>query len=189
MRAATGADFAVTNSGGLRANLTCLDGEVTDTLGLPCKDGDGKLHHPRQWGGGHAAVRQHHRGGRRQRRGAQDDPGERVSQIDGGRFIQVSGLRIQYDPSLAAGSRITGAWEFDGNSVGDPINFAAPADTYSVAMNDFMAVGGDGYPNFTGQFTTLNLMLDDVINYFTAISPIAPQIQDRHVGDGFGPLD
>ena len=55
-------------------------------------------------------------------------------------------------------------------------------------MNDFMAVGGDGYPNFTGQFTTLNLMLDDVISYIQANSPITPAVEDRHEGDGLGPL-
>jgi 2',3'-cyclic-nucleotide 2'-phosphodiesterase (5'-nucleotidase family) len=186
MREATGADFAVTNSGGLRANLTCLADGV-DNLGLPCKDGDEFI--IRVNGAvsmlpfGNITV-------------VVDVSGPQlksilengVSQIGGGRFIQVSGLRIQYNPALAAGSRITGAWVFDGTTVGAPIDFTAPAGTYSVAMNDFMAVGGDGYPNFTGQFTTLNLMLDDVIAYIQAHTPITPTIQDRHVGDGFGPL-
>ena len=189
MRAATGADFAVTNSGGLRANLTCLDGEVTDSLGLPCRDGadafiirlNGAV---AMLPFGNITVVVDVSGAELK---AILENG--VSQIGGGRFIQLSGLRIQYDTSLPAGSRITGAWEFDGVTVGDPIDFGAAADAYSVAMNDFMAVGGDGYPNFTGQFTTLNVMLDDVIAYIQANSPITPTVQDRHVGDGFGPLD
>ena len=111
-----------------------------------------------------------------------------VSQVGGGRFVQLSGLRIQYDKALPAGSRITGAWFFDGITLGAAIDFTAPADTYTVAMNDFMAAGGDGYPNFSGQFSTLNLMLDDVIAYIQAHTPITPTTQDRHVGDGFGPL-
>jgi 2',3'-cyclic-nucleotide 2'-phosphodiesterase (5'-nucleotidase family) len=187
MRAATGADFAVTNSGGLRANLTCLEGEDTDSLDLPCKDGSDNFI-IRVNGAvamlpfGNITVVVDVSGAELK---AILENG--VSEIGGGRFIQVSGLRIQYDPSLAAGSRITGAWEFDGVTQGAAIDFGAGADAYSVAMNDFMAVGGDGYPNFTGQFTTLNLMLDDVINYIDANSPITPAVQDRHIGDGAGP--
>ena len=188
MRAATGADFAVTNSGGLRADLTCLADGV-DSLGLPCKDGD--LFLIRRNGAvsmlpfGNITVVVEVSGAE-----LKTILENGVSQLPGanGRFIQLSGLRIQYNTALAAGSRITGAWFFDGTAPGDPIDFTAPADTYSVAMNDFMAVGGDGYPNFSGQFSTLTLMLDDVIDYIIANTPITPTIQDRHVGDGFGPL-
>ncbi len=188
MRAATGADFAVTNSGGLRANLTCLEGELTNSLGLDCKDGLGNFivyvnGAVAMLPFGNITVVVDVSGAELK---AILENG--VSQVGGGRFIQLSGLRIQYDVSQPPGSRIVGAWEFDAGVLGDAIDFAAPADTYSVAMNDFMAVGGDGYPNFTGQFTTLNLMLDDVISYIQANSPITPTIQDRHVGDGFGPL-
>jgi 2',3'-cyclic-nucleotide 2'-phosphodiesterase (5'-nucleotidase family) len=187
LRAATGADFAVTNSGGLRANLTCPDGVATDNLGLPCKDGDQFI--IRLNGAvamlpfGNITVTVDVSGAELK---AILENG--VSQIGGGRFVQVSGLRIQYDRTLAAGSRITAAWEFDGATLGDPIDFGAPAGSYTVAMNDFMAVGGDGYPNFTGRFTTLHLMLDNVIEYIEANTPITPAVQDRHVGDGLGPL-
>lgn len=186
MREATGADFAVTNSGGLRANLTCLADGV-DNLGLPCKDG--ALFYIRLNGAvsmlpfGNITVMVDVSGAQLK---AILENG--VSQIGGGRFIQVSGLRMQYDKTQAAGSRITGAWFFDGTTLGAPIDFNAGPGSYSVAMNDFMAVGGDGYPNFTGQFTTLHLMLDNVIEYIQAHTPITPTIQDRHVGDGFGPL-
>jgi 2',3'-cyclic-nucleotide 2'-phosphodiesterase (5'-nucleotidase family) len=187
LREATGADFAVTNSGGLRANLTCLEGEAVDNLGLPCKDG--ALFFVRLNGAvsmlpfGNITVTVDVSGAELK---AILENG--VSQIGGGRFVQISGLRIQYDPELPAGSRITGAWLFDGTTQGAAIDFGAPAGSYTVAMNDFMAVGGDGYPNFTGRFTTLNLMLDDVIDYIQAHTPITPAIQDRHVGDGLGPL-
>jgi 2',3'-cyclic-nucleotide 2'-phosphodiesterase (5'-nucleotidase family) len=186
LRAATGADFAVTNSGGLRANLTCLADGV-DNLDLPCKDGAEFI--VRLNGAvsmlpfGNITVTVAASGPQLK---AILENG--VSQIGGGRFIQVSGLRIQYDKTLAVGSRITGAWVFDGTTLGAAIDFTAPPGSYTVAMNDFMAVGGDGYPNFTGQFTTLNLMLDDVIDYIMANTPITPTIQDRHVGDGIGPL-
>jgi 5'-nucleotidase len=54
-----------------------------------------------------------------------------------GAFLQVSGLTFEFDPAKAAGSRVVEA------KVGDkPIDKAAE---YSVAVNDFMAAGGDGY--------------------------------------------
>jgi 2',3'-cyclic-nucleotide 2'-phosphodiesterase (5'-nucleotidase family) len=188
MREATGADFAVTNSGGLRADLTCL-ADGLDNLGLPCKDGD--LFFIRLNGAvsmlpfGNITVVVEVSGAELK---AILENG--VSQLPAanGRMIQLSGLRIQYDTGLDPGSRITGAWKFDGTTVGDPIDFTAGPGSYSVAMNDFMAAGGDGYPNFSGQFSTLNLMLDDVIAYIQAHTPITPTTQDRHVGDGFGPL-
>lgn len=183
MRAATGADFAVTNSGGLRADLTCL-GDGVDNLGLPCKTGDDFV--VRLNGAvsmlpfGNVTVRVDDVTGPELKAILENG----VSEIPGGRFIQLSGLRIQYNPTLAVGSRITGAWVYDGSTVGAAISFEA-GPSYSVAMNDFMAAGGDGYPRFTGRFTTLDLMLDDVIEYIATNSPINPAIQNRHIGDGF----
>jgi len=54
-----------------------------------------------------------------------------------GRFPQVSGLRYTFDPNAPVGRRIVSV------SVGD-----APLDRarrYSVASNNFMLGGGDGY--------------------------------------------
>ena len=103
--------------------------------------------------------------------------GRSLEEVDGRQLLLTS---VQFGRALrAAGLPI---------DLGAAIDFTAPADTYSVAMNDFMAAGGDGYPNFSGQFATLTLMLDDVIDYIMANTPITPTIQDRHVGDGFGPL-
>lgn len=185
LRAATGADFAVTNSGGLRANLTCLEGETVDSLGLDCRDADGNFI-IRLNGAvsmlpfGNVTVVVPVDGTELK---AVLENG--VSEIGGGRFIQVSGLQIEYDATLPVGSRIIGAWEFENGVRGDAISFDATA-SYTVAMNDFMAVGGDGYPNFTGQFTTLNLMLDDVIAYIRAQpgGVVSPTIENRHIGDG-----
>ena len=57
-----------------------------------------------------------------------------------GRFPQVSGLKIEFDPRQPAGNRVQSI------AVG-----GAPLDadkTYRVATNDFMARGGDGYAAF-----------------------------------------
>ena len=56
---------------------------------------------------------------------------------DAGRFPQVSGMTVEFDPRQPAGSRVLSI------TVG-----GAPLDadkTYRVAVNDFMARGGDGY--------------------------------------------
>lgn len=57
-----------------------------------------------------------------------------------GGFLQVSGIKFTFDPSKPAGSRV-----FDVN-----VNDKAIDDTkeYTVAINDFLLQGGDGYDVF-----------------------------------------
>ncbi|MBI5639453.1 MAG: 5'-nucleotidase C-terminal domain-containing protein [Nitrospirae bacterium] len=57
-----------------------------------------------------------------------------------GRFPQVSGITFQYGRSLPAGSRITEVM-----ISGKPID---ESKEYTVATNDFLAAGGDGYRAF-----------------------------------------
>jgi 5'-nucleotidase/UDP-sugar diphosphatase len=54
-----------------------------------------------------------------------------------GRFPQVSGMRVEYDPQRPPGSRVV-SMEIGGA----PLD---PNRLYKVATNDFMARGGDGY--------------------------------------------
>ena len=62
-----------------------------------------------------------------------------VSAVDeaSGQFLQVSGLSFAYDPSRPAGSRVAAV------EVGD--RALDPQARYTVATNDFLAGGGDGY--------------------------------------------
>jgi 2',3'-cyclic-nucleotide 2'-phosphodiesterase (5'-nucleotidase family) len=64
----------------------------------------------------------------------------------GGRFPQVSGLKFTFDTSIAAMSgRVTAVTLTDGTPV--------PNDrtvSYTLATNDFMVAGGDGYTMFGG---------------------------------------
>lgn len=65
-----------------------------------------------------------------------------VSQLPttAGRFLQVSGLTVEYDPSAPAGTRVREV------TVGRrPLE---PAQRYSVATDAFLADGGDGYAMF-----------------------------------------
>ena len=57
----------------------------------------------------------------------------------GGRFPQISGFKFSFDTSKAVGSRITAVTNLDGTAI------AKDAKTYTVAVNDFMLYGGDGY--------------------------------------------
>ena len=48
-----------------------------------------------------------------------------------------------------------------------------------IAENDFMAAGGDGYPNFVSRAATQNIMDQVLADYVTANTPISPSIQGR----------
>jgi len=181
-RAKYGVEFAFTNAGGLRANLTCLTGETLDSNGQPCRDGSNRFIIRK--GGALAMLPFGNVSVTLQINGAELKAflENGVSQIGGGRFIQVSGLRFRYDVTQAAGNRVSAAWRFDGFTQGAPIDLTA-SSTYTIATNDFMVAGGDGYPNVAIRAATRNPMLDDVIDYIGANSPVSPAIQDRHVGD------
>lgn len=73
----------------------------------------------------------------------------------------------------------------DGTCSGPPVDLTS-ASTYSLAINDFMASGGDGYPNVFSRIVTRNVMDQDVEAYIMANSPISPSIQDRIVCTGAG---
>src|SRR5512147_2005023 len=92
----------------------------------------------------------------------------RMPAVDG-RFPQVSGLCFTYDISLPAGSRVTSAVRqaADGSCTGAPVDLTA-ASTYSIAENDFMATGGDGYPNVYARGTTQNIMDQVLADFITA---------------------
>jgi len=68
----------------------------------------------------------------------------------------------------------------DASCTGAPVDLTA-ASTYIIAENDFMASGGDGYPNVYARGTTQNIMDEVLADYITANSPVAPAIQGRIV--------
>lgn len=57
-----------------------------------------------------------------------------------GGFLQVSGMKFEFDPSKPAGSRVTMV-EVGGAKLDK-------AKYYTVAINDFLGIGGDGYDVF-----------------------------------------
>jgi 2',3'-cyclic-nucleotide 2'-phosphodiesterase (5'-nucleotidase family) len=103
-----------------------------------------------------------------------------------GRFPQVSGLCFTYDIAAPAGSRVTQVLQADATGAcpaASPAVGLGAGDMYTVAINDFMAFGGDGYPNLVSQLTTpsvktMDARLADYIGEQTD-DTISPSIQGR----------
>jgi 2',3'-cyclic-nucleotide 2'-phosphodiesterase (5'-nucleotidase family) len=184
MRYETAADFAITNSGGLRADLTC---PVTDnpndfcpafTLpGFPITNGQVLTVLPF----GNTVVQVTITGAELK---ATLENG--VAGLPGavGKFPQVSGLCATYDIALPAGNRVTSVVRqaADGSCTGGAVDLTAASSYLVMEMeNDFMAVGGDGYPNVAVRATSLDFMDGAVIHYLAHESPVTPSIQGRLV--------
>ena len=180
MRTTYDTDFAVTNSGGLRADLTC---PTTDNPSDFCPPytpppypiSRGQVLTVLPFGNVVTTLNVN---------GAElktmlENGVSRMPNVDG-RFPQVSGLCFTYDISAPAGSRVLSAVRqaADGSCTGPAVDLTA-ASSYKIAENDFMTSGGDGYPIFTSRATTQNIMDQVLADYVQANSPIAPAIQGR----------
>ena len=103
-----------------------------------------------------------------------------VSQVENkaGRFPQVSGIRLTYNPGKPAGSRV-----LDVQVGGKALDHTA---TYRVATNDFLLKGGDGYSSLSKGKVLIDasggsLMATTVMRYITTKGSVAPQIEGRIV--------
>jgi 2',3'-cyclic-nucleotide 2'-phosphodiesterase (5'-nucleotidase family) len=175
-----GVEFAITNSGGLRDALTCLGpaggaGLCPAYTPPPYQITRGQVLAVLPFGNIVVTL---------QVNGAELktmlENGVSAMPTANGRFPQVSGLCFTYDLGLPAGSRVTGAVRQapDGTCTGAPIDLTA-ASTYMIAENDFMAAGGDGYPNFVSRAATQNIMDQVLADYVAASTPLNPTIQGR----------
>ncbi len=182
MRLTYGTDFAITNSGGLRADLTC---PTTDNASDFCPPYTPPPH-PISRGQvltvlpfGNIVVTLSVNGAELK---ALLENGVSSMPAVSGRFPQVSGLCFTYNISLAAGSRVTGAVRqaADGTCTGPAVDLTA-ASTYTIAENDFMVSGGDGYLNLFSRSTSRDIMDQVLADYVTANSPLSPAIQSRIV--------
>jgi len=180
MRLTYGTDFAITNSGGLRADLTCPTMDVDTDFCPPFTPPpypitQGQVLTVLPFGNVAATV---------ELTGAELKAFlERgVSAMPGadGRFAQVSGLCFTYDINAAVGSRVTGAVRqaADGSCTGAAVDLGGAA-SYTVATNDFMANGGDGYPVVIAKATTREFMDQVVADHVETAGTISPSIQGR----------
>lgn len=158
MRAATEADVAITNGGGIRASVEA--GEVTR----------GELIEVAPFG--NFVVTKYLTGAQiisSLENGASDYPAAN------GAFSHVSGMSYSIDEKAPAGNRV--------HSVkigGQPIELAKK---YLVATNDFLAAGGDEYTEF-GKEATVNEFpaLEEVmISYFQKHKEVNPTVEGRIV--------
>jgi 2',3'-cyclic-nucleotide 2'-phosphodiesterase (5'-nucleotidase family) len=178
MRFTYNTDFAITNSGGLRDGLTCPSGGAAYCpvyMPPPHQITRGQVLQVLPFGNvvvtvsvSGAEIKTFLENG--------------VSAMPGanGRFPQVSGLCFTYDVSAPAGSRVTGAvrQESGGSCTGAPVDLTA-SSVYSLSTNDFMASGGDGYPNVYGRSVTQGIMDQVLADYIATNSPLLPSIQGR----------
>jgi 2',3'-cyclic-nucleotide 2'-phosphodiesterase (5'-nucleotidase family) len=93
-----------------------------------------------------------------------------------GRFPQVAGVRFVLHPNQPVGQRVS-----DIQVDGKPLD---PNATYTVAINDYMFAGGDGYTMFKGLPTTLApsegpLLAAVVADAIKADGTIAPKTDGR----------
>ena len=103
-----------------------------------------------------------------------------VSQVEdrGGRFPHVSGMTVTYDPSAAPGSRIVSV-----KVAGQDLD---PSATYTLATNDFVARGGDGYASFVDAEMLIDpmgarYMAAQVMEYISDRGTVAPKVEGRIV--------
>lgn len=166
IRDAVDADVAITNGGGIRADREYPAG-TTLTRGdifaeLPFGNKTVKL----QLSG--ADIR------------AALENGLSQVEVGGGRFPQVSGLAVTYNPGRLPGQRVL-AVTVDGQPLDD-------AKTYTLATNDYLAGGGDGYTVFKSATRLIDpidatLMASQVIDYVARTGTIAPKPEGRVVAE------
>jgi 5'-nucleotidase / UDP-sugar diphosphatase len=89
------------------------------------------------------------------------------------KLLQVSGLKVTFDLSKPAGSKVVSAFV-----EGLPLN---PGVNYKVVTNDFLSAGGDQFTTFMqGQNMAFGSPVRDaVINYIKSHTPLSSQIQGR----------
>ena len=166
MRSAVGADVAITNGGGIRADREYPAG-ATLTRGdifaeLPFGNRTVKL----QLSG--ADIR------------AALENGFSQVEVFGGRFPQVSGLAVTYNPGRLPGQRVLSV-----TVGGEPLD---DARTYTLATNDYMAGGGDGYAVFRSATALIDpvsatLMASQVIDHVARAGTVAPKPEGRIVAE------
>ena len=97
-------------------------------------------------------------------------------QFEVNRILQVpESFAYSWSASAPVGSKVDiASITIDGTAI-------SPLASYRVAMNNFLATGGDGFSTFTACTDSLGgeIDLDVLVAYFEANSPVGPGPQDR----------
>ncbi len=162
MREAVDADVAITNGGGIRADRIYDPGTVLTRRDIQSELPFGNVTVKLGLTGADILA-------------ALENGVSRVEDRSG-RFPHVSGMTVTYDPSAAAGSRIVSV------KIGE--QELIPNATYTLATNDFMAGGGDGYASFVDAEMLIDpmgarFMAAQVMEYIAAKGTVAPTVEGR----------
>ena len=162
MRAAAGSDVGLTNGGGIRGNKIYDAGTKLTRRDILTELPFGNVTVKLEMSG--AMIRQALENG--------------VSQVEkgAGRFPHVSGMTYEMDGKKPAGSRILSVMVG-----GKPLDDSA---TYTLATNNYMAGGGDGYKVLKKAKILVgtlegNLMANDVMAYVRKMGTISPKVEGR----------
>jgi 2',3'-cyclic-nucleotide 2'-phosphodiesterase (5'-nucleotidase family) len=162
LRDSLGADLAITNGGGIRGNRVLAAGS-----GLTRKDILTEL----PFGNLDILI---------ELRGADLlaalENGVSAVEQKAGRFPQISGMTVTYDPKAESGKRIR-AVTIGGQKL-------APDASYRVATSDYLAGGGDGYAALTrGKILSdtrfAQLLATAVGDYIERQGTVSPQLEGR----------
>ena len=164
MRAATGADVALTNGGGIRADKVYPSGTT-----LMRRDIQSELPF------GNKTILLEVTGADLL---AALENGVSGVEEGAGRFPHVSGMAFRFDASRLPGSRVSGV-----TVSGEALDRLR---TYRLATNDFLGRGGDGYDMFAGAPRLIDaaagkLMATQVIEAIAAAGEVAPKVEGRIV--------
>jgi 2',3'-cyclic-nucleotide 2'-phosphodiesterase / 3'-nucleotidase / 5'-nucleotidase len=153
MRAQTGTDFAFMNSGGVRADID--KGEITWKEAFTVQPFGNDLVKMTVTGADIKTL-------------LEQQWGSKV------RIMPISGLKVSYDDSRAAGDRIVSMVKNDGTPIGMD-------QTYTITVNNYMADGGDGYAVLAGITNrTIDVVdLEAFVNYIKKINIVDYQIEGR----------
>ncbi len=100
-----------------------------------------------------------------------------------GQFLQIGGLRFMHDPAADAGARVLAADVWD-NASATYVPVEAD-EVYTVATNDFLAGGGDGFNILAGAaahpdtFPTGWLLSEALAEYLNVHAPVSPGVEGR----------
>jgi 2',3'-cyclic-nucleotide 2'-phosphodiesterase (5'-nucleotidase family) len=162
MRAQTGADIAIMNGGGIRGDRTYDVGTKLTRRDILTELPFGNVTVVTELPGAQVLA-------------ALENG---VSQVEkgAGRFAQVSGLTFVLDPSAEPGKRVSEVMV-----AGAPLE----ADKlYTVAVNDYILGGGDGYAALGGGRVVTNsgggnLVANDVMAYVEKLGSVKPAVEGR----------
>jgi 5'-nucleotidase len=153
MIAATGADAAIENGGGVRASIEA--GDITKGNVLEVLPFGNYIITVKATGAELLAALEH---------------GVDTAPDAAAHLSQVGGISVKYDSSKEPGSRVQSV-TFDGGGDLDP------QKTYTIALNDFMAAGGDNYEMFKGRESMIYKSLDESLIDYIASGADLTQIE------------